>query len=221
MTLDERTTREPDGDAGASPGALARRHRRVGLVLAVVPVVMLGMAYAAVPLYQMFCRVTGYGGTTRVAVSAPEAVLDQTISIRFDGNVAAGLPWDFKPSVRTMEVRIGEPKVATYRAVNNSDVPVTGTAAFNVTPEAAGLYFNKIQCFCFTEQRLEPGQEMEMPVTFFVDPEIMKDKNTRHLSEITLSYTFFPMDDKNAVPGDKHASRVGAGGNGSGGGGGG
>lgn len=156
---------------------------------------MLGMAYAAVPLYQMFCRVTGYGGTTRVAVTKPEAVLDRTISIRFDSNVSPELPWTFKPVAKTMTMRIGETKIAKYWAVNNSDITRTGTAAFNVTPEAAGLYFNKIDCFCFTEQVLKPGEKAELPVTFFVDPEILKDKNTRHLSQITLSYTFFPTDE--------------------------
>jgi len=181
---------------GSGPaGTLVRRHRKVGIVMAVIPVLMLGMAYAAVPLYQMFCQVTGYGGTTRVAFSAPNQVLDRSISIRFDGNVAEGLSWTFKPAKHKMDVRIGEVRVATYTATNTSGKVLTGTAAFNVTPESAGLYFNKIECFCFTRQVLQPGETAELPVSFFVDPEIMDDYNTKHLSEITLSYTFFPQDE--------------------------
>lgn len=156
---------------------------------------MLGAAYAAVPLYELFCKVTGFGGTTmRVAESAlPAQPLATTISVRFDSNVS-GVPWRFEP-VKTHEtVRIGEKRIAYFRATNYGSVPVTGTATFNVSPETAGGYFAKIQCFCFTEQTLQPGQSIEMPVVYFVDPAIRKDPDGARVDEITLSYTFFPVD---------------------------
>lgn len=156
---------------------------------------MLGLSYAAVPLYEMFCRVTGYGGTTQRAEAAPDQVLDRTIQIRFDANQGRELNWTFKPVANTMMVRIGENALGFYAAENTGNVATTGTATFNVTPEIAGSYFSKIDCFCFEEQTLKPGQRVEMPVSFFVDPEIMNDPDARDLTQITLSYTFFPVDD--------------------------
>ncbi|MBB3975880.1 cytochrome c oxidase assembly protein subunit 11 [Rhizobium azooxidifex] len=153
---------------------------------------MLGMAYAAVPLYEMFCKVTGYGGTTQRVEQASSVILDKPIKVRFDANTGPGLPWTFEPVQREIEMKIGETVMVNYRARNNSTVETTGQATFNVTPEATGAYFNKVQCFCFTETTLEPGEEMEMPVLFFVDPAIIEPVETKNVHTITLSYTFFP-----------------------------
>ena len=172
---------------------MGRRNRTVGVVAAGTAVVMLGMAYAAVPLYQMFCQATGYGGTVMRAAKPADTVLDRKVTIRFDANVS-GLDWDFEPDVRTMDVRIGETTLAFYKATNRSSKPLVGSATFNVTPEIVGSYFNKLECFCFTEQRLEPGQSIEMPVSFYVDPAIVADKDGRKISQITLSYTFYPVE---------------------------
>lgn len=161
------------------------------LKLATVVVVMLSLSYAAVPFYDWFCRVTGFGGTTSVAERAPDVILDKTIQIRFDGSAAKGMPWEFKPAIRTMTVRIGETALAFFTAHNPTNRVVAGTASYNVTPDAAGGYFTKIECFCFTEQVLRPGESVQMPVTFFVDPEIVSDREGKFVKEITLSYTFY------------------------------
>jgi len=176
----------------ASNDEMARRHRRVAVRAGSVAVVMLAMAFAAVPLYQMFCQVTGFGGTTRRVVKPSDVVIDRTVAVRFDASVAAGLGWTFEPVKRVVDVKLGETTVAVYRATNTSTVPITGTASFNVTPEVAGAFFNKIECFCFTEQTLAPGQSVDMPVTFYVDPTLATDRNSRRVEEITLSYTFYP-----------------------------
>lgn len=160
---------------------------------------MLGMAYAAVPLYDMFCRVTGYNGTTQRVEQASDVILDQKIRVTFDANTAAGLPWEFKPVQREVDVRIGETVQITYRAKNISSRPTTGQATFNVTPMEAGAYFNKLECFCFTETTLQPGEEMEMPVVFFVDPEIVKPVETKDIKTLTLSYTFYPREPSKPV----------------------
>ena len=152
---------------------------------------MVGMAYAAVPLYNIFCRVTGYGGTTQVAEAAPDEILERTMEIRFDANVERDMPWNFKPVQNTMSVRVGETAIAFYEATNNADHPVMGTASFNVSPDKAGGYFSKIECFCFTEQVLAPGESIKMPVTFFVDPDLAEDEFLDNVKTITLSYTFF------------------------------
>ncbi len=175
-----------------------RRHRRVAVWAGTIAVAMLGMAYAAVPLYQMFCQVTGFAGTTQRATAAPGKILERTITVRFDSNVAGGLNWAFKPERPTIDVKIGENKLAFYEAKNRSNVAVTGTATFNVAPEAAGRFFSKIECFCFTEQTLKPGETVQMPVSFFVDPEIVNDSDARHITQITLSYTFYPVHEKRA-----------------------
>jgi cytochrome c oxidase assembly protein subunit 11 len=152
---------------------------------------MAGLAYASVPLYRLFCQVTGYGGTTQVAAAAPGASEARMITVRFDATVSPSLPWRFEPTARAVEVAVGEERLAYYRATNLSDRPVTGMATFNVTPHKAGLYFNKIACFCFDRQVLEPGESVEMPVSFYVDPEIAGDPNLDEVKTITLSYTVF------------------------------
>jgi cytochrome c oxidase assembly protein subunit 11 len=172
---------------------IARQNRTTAVLFTIVALGMLGMAYAAVPLYQMFCRVTGYGGTVQRAVAPSATVLDRKITVRFDANIS-GLGWEFVPAQRTIDVRIGETTLAFYRATNTSDRPLTGTATFNVSPDVTGAYFNKLACFCFTEQRLEPGQTVDMPVSFYVDPAIVTDKDGRWVKEITLSYTFYPVE---------------------------
>ncbi|PJF10418.1 cytochrome c oxidase assembly protein [Pseudorhodobacter sp. MZDSW-24AT] len=159
--------------------------------LAGVVVTMASLSFAAVPFYDWFCRVTGFGGTTSVAEAAPDTILDQTIQIRFDGSTSGGMGWQFKPVQRTMTVRIGENALAFYEAHNPTDRVIAGTASYNVTPDAAGGYFAKIACFCFTEQVLQPGETVQMPVSFFVDPEIVKDREGKFVKEITLSYTFY------------------------------
>ncbi len=152
---------------------------------------MVGLSFASVPLYRLFCQVTGYGGTSQVAEAAPGAVAERVIKVRFNADIGSGLPWYFKPVQREIALRVGEPGLATLRARNLSDIAVTGTSTFNVTPLKAGQYFNKVQCFCFTKQRLESGQELDMAVSFFVDPEILSDRNLDEVTTITLSYTFF------------------------------
>ncbi|HAY48588.1 MULTISPECIES: cytochrome c oxidase assembly protein [Thalassospira] len=152
---------------------------------------MVGLAYASVPLYKLFCQVTGFGGTTQVATEAPVEVSEKTIKVRFNADVNSGLNWQFKPEQREITVRLGEDNLAYYMAENMSVQPITGQAVYNVTPLKAGQYFNKIACFCFDEQTLEPGQRVDMPVSFYVDPAIAEDINTQDVKTITLSYTFF------------------------------
>jgi cytochrome c oxidase assembly protein subunit 11 len=171
----------------------AERNIRVASLCGLLVLAMVGMSYAAVPLYRIFCEVTGYDGTTQRASAAPDSVLGREMNIEFDANIAPGLPWTFAPAQRRLKVRLGEEAMAHYRAVNNAGHSVTGTAVFNVTPALAGRYFTKIQCFCFTEQTLEPGRAADMPVVFFVDPKLADDKNLASLTTITLSYTFYPL----------------------------
>ncbi|MBC7283564.1 cytochrome c oxidase assembly protein [Hoeflea sp.] len=165
---------------------------RIVIACSAFVVSMVGVSYAAVPLYKLFCQVTGYGGTTQRVEQMSDTILDRTIKVRFDANVAAGLPWKFKPVEREVELRIGETIQIAYTAENVSDAATYGQATFNVTPMAAGAYFNKIQCFCFTETELKPGETMNMPVVFFVDPAIVNDPDAKNVTTITLSYTFFP-----------------------------
>ncbi|MFW2831219.1 cytochrome c oxidase assembly protein [Sphingomonas sp. ID0503] len=154
---------------------------------------MIGLGFASVPLYRLFCQATGFNGTTmrKAETDVPGAVVGKIVSVRFDGNVSPKLRWRFAPEAETMRVAIGARQMAFFNATNLSDKPVTGTATFNVTPTQAGPYFSKIQCFCFTEQRLEPGATQRMPVVFYVDPKILENPDTRDISEITLSYTFY------------------------------
>lgn len=180
--------------APASPET-ARSNLRVGLMAFAGALAMLGLGYASVPLYRLFCQVTGFGGTTMIAseskaAAAAAAATGQKISIRFDATTAMGMPWTFHPSQATDTITIGERDIATYVARNDSAQTITGVATFNVTPEQAGKYFNKVQCFCFTEQTLAPGQEVTMPVLYFVDPAMLEDPNMKGVEQITLSYTF-------------------------------
>lgn len=162
--------------------------------------VMGGVTAASPTLYKIFCQVTGYGGTTQRAVAPSTQVLDRVVTVRFDSNVAPQLQgWKFEPVQPTMDVKIGETVLAVFRATNTTDKPLKGTAAFNVAPETMGLYFNKIECFCFTEQTLQPGQSVDMPVTFFLDPKMVEDRDTTVLSNITLSYVFYPVKQTAAV----------------------
>jgi len=168
------------------------RNDAVLLSCAAVVVGMVGMSYAAVPLYYAFCRATGYGGTPARAERAPGATGDRVMTVRFDTNVDPALPWAFEPEQRAVKVKLGEDKLVYFRATNRSNHAIVGHAAFNVAPDEAARFFSKIQCFCFSEQRLEAGQSVEMPVTFFVSPDIVKDPDDDRVSEITLSYTFYP-----------------------------
>jgi len=176
-----------------------RRNLRLVGSLAGIVVGMVGLAYASVPLYEVFCRVTGFGGTTQVADQASDTVYDRQIRVRFDANVNGDLSWDFAPAQTLMDVKVGDNRLAFYRATNTGDAPVVGTAMFNVAPEKAGLYFSKIDCFCFTEQVLKPGQTMDMPVSFFLDPELLQDDRMEGVTEITLSYTFFRSQDQSSA----------------------
>jgi cytochrome c oxidase assembly protein subunit 11 len=170
-----------------------RRYRDMLLALTLVGVAagMVGMAFAAVPLYRLFCNATGYGGTTQRAETGANRILDREIVVRFDANIA-GLPWSFRPEVPQLHLKLGETARVSFVAENAGAAPTTGTATFNVQPDAAGVYFNKIECFCFVEQALKPGERVEMPVQFFVSPDLAEDRDLAATRVITLSYTFFP-----------------------------
>lgn len=169
---------------------------------------MLGLGYASVPLYRLFCQVTGFGGTTQrasesdadAAARIAQSAGGRTISIRFDANTASDLPWTFRPAQPTDTVQIGIRDLTTYVARNDSSVPITGTATFNVEPEQAGRYFNKIQCFCFTEQTLKPGQQVSMPVLYYIDPAALEDERMKGVDQITLSYTFHRVKEQGSQP---------------------
>lgn len=189
----------------ASPNTASRsgvaRDAAVAAVCGLVVVLMVGAAYAAVPFYNWFCRATGFNGTTQVATSAPSAApLGRKIAIRFDSNVASGLPWKFEPEKTEIEVKIGEVVTAFYTVTNLSARTTTGQAAYNVAPLTVGAYFQKINCFCFTEQTMAPGESREMPVVFYVDPAIVNDSDNEGLNTITLSYTFYPVRDPAGRP---------------------
>lgn len=180
---------------------VARRNRRIAFGCVAVVATMVGLSFASAPLYDLFCRVTGFAGTPLRAASAPGSVDadETTVTVRFNSDTAPGLPWQFQPVQREVRVKPGEETLIFYRATNPTAQAISGQASFNVTPEKAGQYFNKIACFCFTEQRLEPGQSIDMPVSFFVDPDILKDPKTRDVTTITLSYTFFRMPEEKRV----------------------
>jgi cytochrome c oxidase assembly protein subunit 11 len=179
-----------------TPQQQLRRDLAVAASCGVFVAMMVGAAYAAVPLYNWFCRTTGFGGTTQVSEKAPDFVLDRTVKVRFDSNIAPGLPWKFKPEQNEVTVRIGEVMTVHYKVTNEAARSTLGQASYNVTPPTVGAYFNKINCFCFTEQRMKPGETREMAVVFYVDPSIAKDSEHDTLKSITLSYTFFPLPDK-------------------------
>ncbi|CAN5864751.1 cytochrome c oxidase assembly protein [soil metagenome] len=167
------------------------RNARLAWSLAGVVGGMLALAYAASPLYDLFCRTTGFAGTPLVAQAGERPILSRTVNVRFDSNVDANLPWRFQPLEREVKVQLGEERLVHYRVTNVSQRPIVGTSSYNVTPEASGPWFNKLQCFCFTEQLLLPGQSLDLPVVFFVDPEMDKDRRYDNIRTITLSYTFF------------------------------
>lgn len=201
-----------DNDGNASQKN--RKNARVGLTLAGVVIGMIGLSFATVPLYRLFCQVTGFGGTTQIAETVPQEVSDRVIAVRFNADVNDKLPWRFGPLQREVKVQVGENRLVFYQAQNISERAVTGTATFNVTPLKAGQYFSKIACFCFTEQRLEPGQEIDMPVSFFVDPAILEDPELDDVNTITLSYTFFRDLDDMDDPEEEHKTtenRLGSG----------
>jgi cytochrome c oxidase assembly protein subunit 11 len=172
------------------------KNNRLAFWLFGIVIVMVGLSFAAVPLYSRFCRATGYGGATGRAAVAPGATLDRTIEVRFDASTSPQLPWRFKPLQHSLTVHPGEQGLATYQATNLGAIPLTGTATYNVQPDKVGKYFIKIQCFCFTEQMLKPGETAELPVTFYVDPKIADDHELDDVKSITLSYTFFKKDSK-------------------------
>jgi cytochrome c oxidase assembly protein subunit 11 len=181
----------------SSTAARKRRDLAVAAACGMFVGLMVGAAYAAVPFYNWFCRVTGFAGTTQVATSAPGAVLDRRITVRFDGNVMNGLPWKFAPEQNAIDVRLGEVVTVLFRVTNESARETAGQAAYNVTPLTVGAYFQKINCFCFTEQRLKAGETREMPVVFYVDPALIKDSDQDTLDTITLSYSFYPVREPN------------------------
>ena len=178
---------------------LKAQNKKVILIITFIGILMLSLSYAAVPLYDIFCRVTGFGGTTQIASSAPGSSGHPNINIRFESNITDSLNWDFYSKTKTVKIPMGEEKTIYYFAKNLSDEPIVGTATFNVTPAKAGQYFMKIDCFCFVEQLLNPGESMNMPVTFFIDPDLYKDENVQEVNEITLSYTFMKSMDQSKV----------------------
>jgi cytochrome c oxidase assembly protein subunit 11 len=184
-----------------------KRNAKVAVICASVFFFMTGAAFAAVPIYRMFCQVTGFDGATRRATAESDTVLGKTLTIRFDANVR-DLPWDFKPSQVTQEVKIGATGLAFYKVTNHGKQAITGRASYNVVPEAAGAYFQKLECFCFNDQTIQPGQTVEFPVVYFVDPEFATDFETKGKTEVTLSYTFFPVESQQANA-DKPASPLG------------
>ena len=200
-----------------APGKRASRRRTAtALILGGVVCGMVGLAFGAVPLYKLFCQVTGFGGTTQVAEEAPVTIGERVVTVRFNADTARDLPWHFKPEQREIKVRVGEMALAFYNAVNQSDRALIGTSTFNVTPVKAGAYFNKIECFCFEEQTLAPGERAEFPVSFFVDPDIVEDRRLDDVSTITLSYTFFARGEgvteaalTDDVAGDPHPEAAG------------
>ncbi len=190
--------RPATGEDSQRSAPLGRRKAATATLLAGLVAGMVALSFAAVPLYRVFCQVTGFGGTTQRAAAAPGAVSDRVVTVRFDADVDPGLPWRFAPEQREITLRVGEQATAFYKATNLGGEPMIGSASFNVTPLKVGRYFDKIQCFCFSEQRLAPGASEDMPVTFFVSPELLKDRNLDDIGTITLSYTFYRNKDAEA-----------------------
>ncbi|NIP18753.1 MAG: cytochrome c oxidase assembly protein [Xanthomonadales bacterium] len=170
------------------------KQNRTLLGLVAIVMVMGAASFAAVPFYNWFCRVTGYGGTTATATQGSDEVLDQFITVRFDASKERNMPWEFKPVETQAKLKIGETGLAFYEAYNPTDRPVAGQASYNVTPDSAGSFFTKIDCFCFTEQVLQPGERVQMPVSYYVDPDIVNDREAKRVHTITLSYTFYEID---------------------------
>jgi cytochrome c oxidase assembly protein subunit 11 len=175
---------------------LIRKNARTGLAVFAAFLFMVGLSFASVPLYNLFCRMTGFDGTTRTAETLPDKVLDRVVTVKFNASTSREMVWDFKPELREIDVRLGEKGLAAFHAKNRSNKATAGTAIYNVTPFKAGKYFHKIQCFCFDEQALQPGQDVSMPVMFFVDPAMNDDPDMEDVTAITLSYTFYPVESK-------------------------
>ncbi len=184
---------------GNEPTATPRGNARILLACVVFVGCMLGVSFASVPLYRLFCQVTGYNGTTQRVEQVSDVILDKSIKVTFDANVSSGLNWEFKPVDRSITPKIGETVQINYTATNRSPVATTGQAIFNVTPMEAAAYFNKVECFCFTETELKPGESLEMPVVFFIDPAIVEAAETKDIGTITLSYTFYPHEGEKPV----------------------
>lgn len=187
---------KPSQDMSGAQADLAQKNARMLSTVLLVVCAMVGLSFASVPLYSVFCRVTGWGGTTQVSevLPSPDEIIDRDITVRFDGNTARDLPWNFRPEKISIKVKLGERGFANFIAVNRAQTPTAGTATFNVTPLKAGKYFHKIQCFCFDEQILQPNQKVNMPVLFYVDPKLHDDRNMDDVTTITLSYSFFKTD---------------------------
>ena len=183
--------------------ALKTQNKKSIIIISFIVLFMLSLSFAAVPLYDIFCRVTGFGGTTQIASTAPGSTGHPDINVRFESSTSSSLNWDFFAKSKVVTIPIGEEKTIFYFAKNLSDKPIVGTATFNVTPAKVGQYFMKIDCFCFVEQLLKPGESMNMPVTFFIDPDIYKDENVKEVNEITLSYTFMKSMDQSLLDGNK------------------
>jgi len=186
-----------------------RSNARIALLLAGVVVCMVGVSFASVPLYDLFCRVTGFGGTTQIADQGAAEILERKVTVRFNASVQPDLKWRFKPQQKAIETQVGETQLAFYEAVNLGDEPVVATATFNVSPDKAGLYFDKIDCFCFTEQVLKPGERADMPVSFYIDPEMDKDVKMDGVTTITLSYTFYKAQDQSAAKAAREQANAG------------
>lgn len=193
MTGAPNLNRQQAGQIGQPANASERRNRRVALSVFAVVCLMTGMSFAAVPLYKIFCQVTGYGGTPQIAKAESLLRGKRNLTVRFDANVATGLPLVFEPEINSISARTGETKTIFYKVRNLSSAPVTAMATYNVAPDQSGSYFNKISCFCFTEQTFAPGETIDMPVVFFLDPELEKDETMRNVEGVTLSYTFVPV----------------------------
>lgn len=189
-------TKEPPQPQRLSDAELIAKNKRMGLSVLAVVGLMLGVSFAAVPLYDAFCRITGFGGTTQEAASYPDQVLDRTVQIRFNADTGRSMPWNFRQTQNAVDVQLGQRGLTSYVAQNPTGQPVAGTAVYNVTPLKAGKYFTKVQCFCFDEQILSPGQKVDMPVMFYVDPAMQDDPNMDDVKVITLSYTFFKTESK-------------------------
>jgi cytochrome c oxidase assembly protein subunit 11 len=175
----------------SAPNPQHRKNTRTGLIILAVVIGMTGLSFASVPLYRLFCQVTGFGGTTQVSAELPKTELAREVIIKFNADIGRDMPWKFKPEQREIKVHLGQKGLTAFHATNKSDLPITGTAVYNVTPLKAGKYFHKVQCFCFGEQTLQPKEDVSMPVMFFVDPKMDEDPNMRDVQTITLSYTFY------------------------------
>jgi cytochrome c oxidase assembly protein subunit 11 len=178
------------------PDDLIRKNARTGLTVLAVVAFMIGLSFASVPLYSLFCRVTGFDGSPVVSEALPDKIIDREVTIRFNADTGRGMPWEFRPEMKEIRVRLGQKGLASFMAHNRLNKATSGTALYNVTPSKAGKYFHKIQCFCFDRQTLEPGQRVDMPVVFYIDPAMNDDPNMADVNEITLSYTFYEADSK-------------------------